>query len=51
MNDLDDTPCLQCGQNHTLDTGWECTECGWDGFEVYSNQGALRDLGGAILSP
>lgn len=30
----EEEPCLRCGKP-TLDTGWECTECGWDGINVY----------------
>lgn len=30
----EEEPCLRCGKP-TLDTGWECTECGWDGIDVY----------------
>lgn len=30
----DDEHCLRCGSAN-LDTGWECTECGFDNFHVY----------------
>lgn len=33
--DPEDERCLRCGSMH-LDTGWECTECGYDNFEHYS---------------
>lgn len=26
--------CLRCGSPH-LDTGWECTECGYDNMDHY----------------
>jgi hypothetical protein len=34
VNEPEEEPCLRCGKS-TLDTGWECTECGWDGICVY----------------
>lgn len=33
--------CLRCGQD-ALDTGWECTECGYDNMPWYYPQGAAR---------
>ncbi|MBV6782124.1 hypothetical protein KWH04_16050 [Xanthomonas campestris pv. trichodesmae] len=32
--DDDDQRCLRCGYP-TLDTGWECTECGYDNMPHY----------------
>ncbi len=45
-HDPDDTPCIRCGKD-ALDTGWECTECGFDCRPFYYPQHALmRDLKG-----
>jgi ribosomal protein S27AE len=30
----DDERCLRCGSMH-LDTGWECTDCGYDNQPHY----------------
>jgi ribosomal protein L37E len=30
--------CLKCGED-ALDTGWECTECGYDNMPWYYPQG------------
>ena len=32
--DSDDERCLRCGSMF-LDTGWECTDCGYDNYEHY----------------
>lgn len=32
--DQDDQRCLRCGEA-ALDTGWECTECGYDNIEHF----------------
>ena len=33
----DDGPCQNCGER-ALDTGWECTECGFDNIDWYYPQ-------------
>lgn len=30
----DDEVCIRCGKR-ALDTGWECTECGYDNYRIY----------------
>jgi len=35
--DNDKMPCIRCGKD-TLDTGWECTECGMDCRDFYYPQ-------------
>ena len=32
--DSDKQKCLRCGED-ALDTGWECTECGYDNMPWY----------------
>lgn len=32
----DDERCLRCG-GMFLDTGWECTDCGYDNMPHYAN--------------
>lgn len=34
--DSDDERCLRCGSMF-LDTGWECTDCGYDNLPHYAN--------------
>ena len=36
--------CLKCGQD-TLDTGWECSECGYDNMPWYYRQGVKKPEG------
>lgn len=45
--DGDAQPCLKCGAADALDTGWECTECGYDNMPWYYPEGAkkLRENG------
>lgn len=33
--------CLKCGKD-ALDTGWECTECGYDNMQWYYPAGYAR---------
>lgn len=33
--------CLACGKD-ALDTGWECTECGYDCMPWYNPQGFAK---------
>lgn len=33
--DPDAQRCLKCGSKDALDTGWECTECGYDNMPWY----------------
>jgi len=37
-----DGPCLKCGKD-ALDTGWECTECGYDNAPWYCPVSASRE--------
>lgn len=39
--DTDAQHCLKCGKD-ALDTGWECTECGYDCMPWYNPQGFAR---------
>lgn len=39
--DPDAQHCLKCG-SHALDTGWECTECGYDNMQWYYPEGYKR---------
>lgn len=34
LKDGDEAPCVKCGAV-ALDTGWECTECGFDNRDWY----------------
>jgi ribosomal protein L37E len=36
-----DGKCLKCGKD-ALDTGWECTECGYDNRQWYYPQGEQK---------
>jgi ribosomal protein L37E len=36
--------CLRCGSMF-LDTGWECTDCGYDNLPHYSQQNAAQGGG------
>lgn len=35
--------CMRCG-SHALDTGWECTDCGFDNMPTYYPQGVGQPL-------
>ena len=39
-HDPDDCQCIRCGKD-ALDTGWECTECGFDNRDFYYPQHKL----------
>lgn len=39
--DPDAHHCLKCG-SHALDTGWECTDCGYDNMQWYYPEGYKR---------
>jgi len=39
--DTDEQKCLKCGQ-HSLDTGWECTECEYDNMPWYYPEGSKK---------
>lgn len=39
--DGDKQRCLRCGED-ALDTGWECTECGYDNMPWYHPQGVKK---------
>lgn len=39
--DGDQQVCLNCGAD-ALDTGWECTDCGYDNMPWYYPQGAKK---------
>jgi hypothetical protein len=41
LQEGDDQPCLKCGVV-ALDTGWECTECGYDNRPWYYPEGAKK---------
>jgi hypothetical protein len=36
-----DGPCQKCGKD-ALDTGWECTACGYDNMPWYYPEGVKR---------
>lgn len=38
-----DGPCLKCGKD-ALDTGWECTECGFDNRPWYYPEGVRKQV-------
>ena len=40
----DDQRCLRCGEA-ALDTGWECTECGYDNMPHYVEQANSHGAG------
>lgn len=40
--DTDAEYCLQCGSKF-LDTGWECTDCGYDNRPWYYPEGMKKD--------
>jgi ribosomal protein L37E len=40
--DTDAQRCLKCGED-ALDTGWECTECGYDNMPWYYPQGVKKE--------
>jgi len=40
--DDDDQRCLRCGSS-SLDTGWECHDCGYDNMPHYTETKALID--------
>ena len=43
--DTDEQRCLACGKD-SLDTGWECTECGYDCMPwYYPDRAALANCG------
>ena len=39
--DPDEQRCLKCGED-ALDTGWECTNCGYDNMQWYNPEGFAR---------
>lgn len=38
----DEQPCMRCERKGVLDTGWECTECGYDNMPWYYPEGVAR---------
>ncbi len=46
LKEGDDQPCMKCGCRF-LDTGWECTECGYDNIDWYYPQNRSTTQQGA----
>lgn len=47
--DPDDERCLRCG-SMSIDTGWECNDCGYDNMSHYSKPKGQAGNGSAITS-
>lgn len=45
--DTDAQRCIACGKD-ALDTGWECTECGYDCMPWYYPKGAIAKSQGGV---